>query len=46
MSKVDTERYLKEAAVIGIKGYPKNLCLSLLLFVNGSSQAYTGGFCS
>nr|GEV78049.1 protein disulfide isomerase-like 1-6 [Tanacetum cinerariifolium] len=39
MSKVDAERYPKAASGLGIKGYP-----TLLLFVNGSSQAYTGGF--
>ncbi|PWA79278.1 Thioredoxin domain-containing protein [Artemisia annua] len=38
-SKIDAERYSKAAAGLGIKGYP-----TLLLFVNRSSQAYTGGF--
>ncbi|PWA54334.1 Thioredoxin domain-containing protein [Artemisia annua] len=37
MSKIDAERYPKAAAGLGIKGYP-----TLLLFVNRSSQAYTG----
>ncbi|XP_037493492.1 protein disulfide isomerase-like 1-6 [Jatropha curcas] len=39
MSKLDAERYPKAASMLGIKGFP-----TLLLFVNGSSQAYTGGF--
>ncbi|GKB81050.1 disulfide isomerase-like protein 1-6, partial [Tanacetum coccineum] len=39
MSKVDAERCPKAALLLGIKGYP-----TLLLFVNRSSQAYTGGF--
>ncbi|GJT09518.1 disulfide isomerase-like protein 1-6 [Tanacetum coccineum] len=39
MSKVDAERCPKAASLLGIKGYP-----TLLLFVNRSSQAYTGGF--
>ncbi|XP_042498216.1 protein disulfide isomerase-like 1-6 isoform X2 [Macadamia integrifolia] len=39
MAKLDAERYPKAASKLGIKGYP-----TLLLFVNGSSQAYTGGF--
>ncbi|GJW18796.1 disulfide isomerase-like protein 1-6 [Tanacetum coccineum] len=38
MSKVDAERCLKATSGLGIKGYP-----TLLLFVNMSSQAYTGG---
>ncbi|VFQ92931.1 unnamed protein product [Cuscuta campestris] len=39
MAKVDAERYPKVASNLGIKGFP-----TLLLFVNGSSQPYTGGF--
>lgn len=39
MSKIDAERYPKVASNLGIKGYP-----TLLLFVNGTSQPYTGGF--
>ncbi|KAG5537701.1 hypothetical protein RHGRI_024975 [Rhododendron griersonianum] len=41
MAKIDAERYPKAASNLGIKGYP-----TMLLFVNGSSQAYTGGFTS
>ncbi|KAK4395247.1 protein disulfide isomerase-like 1-6 [Sesamum angolense] len=41
MAKLDAERYPKAASSLGIKGYP-----TLLLFVNGSSQSYTGGFSS
>lgn len=41
MAKIDAERYPKVASNLGIKGYP-----TLLLFVNGSSQPYTGGFSS
>ncbi|KAL2539234.1 Protein disulfide isomerase-like 1-6 [Abeliophyllum distichum] len=41
MAKIDAERYPKAASNLGIKGYP-----TLLLFVNGSSQPYTGGFSS
>ncbi|GER44175.1 protein disulfide isomerase [Striga asiatica] len=41
MAKIDSERYPKAAAGLGIKGFP-----TLLLFVNGSSEAYTGGFSS
>ncbi|KAL0354673.1 UNVERIFIED_CONTAM: protein disulfide isomerase-like 1-6 [Sesamum radiatum] len=41
MAKLDAERYPKDASSLGIKGYP-----TLLLFVNGSSQPYTGGFSS
>ncbi|KAL6568154.1 Thioredoxin-like domain [Orobanche hederae] len=40
-AKIDSDRYPKAAAILGIKGVP-----TLLLFVNGSSQAYTGGFSS
>uniref|UniRef100_A0A2P2MKQ9 protein disulfide-isomerase n=1 Tax=Rhizophora mucronata TaxID=61149 RepID=A0A2P2MKQ9_RHIMU len=39
MAKLDGERYPKAASMIGIKGFP-----TLVLFVNGSSRAYTGGF--
>ncbi|OVA20344.1 Thioredoxin-like fold [Macleaya cordata] len=39
LAKIDAERYPKAASVLGIKGFP-----TLLLFVNGSSQEYTGGF--
>ncbi|KAG8379960.1 hypothetical protein BUALT_Bualt07G0143900 [Buddleja alternifolia] len=41
MTKLDSERYPKAASSLGIKGFP-----TLLLFVNGSSQPYTGGFTS
>lgn len=39
VGKIDAERYGKGAGVLGIKGYP-----TILLFLNGSSIAYTGGF--
>ncbi|KAF3450745.1 hypothetical protein FNV43_RR06834 [Rhamnella rubrinervis] len=39
MAKLDAERYPKAASLLEIKGFP-----TLLLFVNGTSQAYTGGF--
>ncbi|KAJ4832071.1 Protein disulfide isomerase-like 1-5 [Turnera subulata] len=39
MAKLDAERYPKAASNLEIKGFP-----TLLLFVNGSSQAYTGGY--
>ncbi|XP_015933584.1 protein disulfide isomerase-like 1-6 [Arachis duranensis] len=39
MAKIDAERYPKSASFLGIKGYP-----TLLLFVNGTSQPYSGGF--
>ncbi|PON88442.1 DnaJ-like [Trema orientale] len=39
MTKLDADRYPKAASLLQIKGFP-----TLLLFVNGSSQAYTGGF--
>ncbi|KAF8407053.1 hypothetical protein HHK36_006178 [Tetracentron sinense] len=39
LAKLDAERYPKAASFLGIKGFP-----TLLLFVNGSSQVYTGGF--
>lgn len=38
MAKVDAERYPKVASLYGIKGFP-----TLLLFVNGTSQRYSGG---
>ncbi|XP_038895787.1 protein disulfide isomerase-like 1-6 [Benincasa hispida] len=41
MAKLDADRYPKAASVLQIKGFP-----TLLLFVNGTSQAYTGGFTS
>lgn len=39
MAKLDAERYPNAASMLDIKGFP-----TLLLFVNGSSQVYTGGF--
>ncbi|XP_022714984.1 protein disulfide isomerase-like 1-6 [Durio zibethinus] len=39
MAKLDAERYPKVASLLDIKGFP-----TLLLFVNGTSQAYKGGF--
>ncbi|XP_009338035.2 protein disulfide isomerase-like 1-6 [Pyrus x bretschneideri] len=39
MAKLDAERHAKTASSLEIKGFP-----TLLLFVNGTSQAYTGGF--
>lgn len=39
MAKLDADRYPKAASLLEIKGFP-----TLLLFVNGTSQAYTGGF--
>ncbi|GAB4842231.1 protein disulfide isomerase-like [Ancistrocladus abbreviatus] len=39
MAKLDCERYPKMASALEIKGYP-----TLLLFINGTSQPYTGGF--
>lgn len=41
LAKIDAERYPKAAASLEIKGFP-----TLLLFVNGTSQPYTGGFSS
>lgn len=41
MAKLDAERYPKAASTLGIKGFP-----TLLLFVNGSAQPYSGGFTS
>lgn len=39
MTKIDAERYPKVASTLEIRGFP-----TLLLFVNGTSQPYTGGF--
>lgn len=39
MAKIDAERYPKTSSSLDIKGYP-----TLLLFTNGVSQPYTGGF--
>ena len=39
MAKLDADRYPKSASFLGIKGFP-----TLLLFVNGTSQPYSGGF--
>lgn len=39
MAKLDADRYPKAASLLQIKGFP-----TLLLFVNGTSQIYTGGF--
>ncbi|ESQ30226.1 hypothetical protein EUTSA_v10011373mg [Eutrema salsugineum] len=39
MAKIDGDRYTKVASELEIKGFP-----TLLLFVNGTSQPYTGGF--
>lgn len=39
LAKLDAERHTKAATLLGIKGFP-----TLLLFVNGSAQSYTGGF--
>lgn len=39
MAKLDAERYPKAASFLEIKGFP-----TLLLFVNGTSQVYNGGF--
>lgn len=39
MAKLDADRYTKAASLLGIKGFP-----TLLLFVNGTSQVYSGGF--
>lgn len=41
LAKIDAERYPKVGSDLGIKGFP-----TLLLFINGSSQPYTGGFSS
>ncbi|GKV16260.1 hypothetical protein SLEP1_g26928 [Rubroshorea leprosula] len=39
MAKLDGDRYPKVASMLDVKGFP-----TLLLFVNGTSQPYTGGF--
>ena len=39
MAKLDADRYPKAASALEIKGFP-----TLLLFVNGVSQVYNGGF--
>lgn len=39
MAKLDGERYPKVASSLDIKGFP-----TMLLFVNGTPQPYTGGF--
>ncbi|KAJ0242263.1 Protein disulfide isomerase-like 1-6 [Hirschfeldia incana] len=39
MAKIDGDRHSKIASEMEIRGFP-----TLLLFVNGTSQAYTGGF--
>ena len=39
MAKLDADRYSKPASFLGVKGFP-----TLLLFVNGTSQPYSGGF--
>ncbi|KAK7271915.1 hypothetical protein RJT34_28188 [Clitoria ternatea] len=39
MAKLDADRYPKSASFLGVKGFP-----TLLLFVNGTSQPYSGGF--
>ncbi|KAF4372480.1 hypothetical protein F8388_027153 [Cannabis sativa] len=39
MTKLDADRYPKAASLLEIKGFP-----TLLLFINGTSQSYTGGF--
>lgn len=39
LAKLDADRYPKSASLLAIKGYP-----TLLLFVNGTSQPYSGGF--
>ncbi|XP_039017597.1 protein disulfide isomerase-like 1-6 [Hibiscus syriacus] len=41
MAKLDAERYPKVASLLDIKGFP-----TLILFVNGTPQAYAGGFSS
>ncbi|XP_072958839.1 protein disulfide isomerase-like 1-5 [Typha angustifolia] len=37
-AKLDAERHAKAASLLGIKGFP-----TILLFVNGTAQRYTGG---
>ncbi|KAK7325175.1 hypothetical protein VNO77_29310 [Canavalia gladiata] len=39
MAKIDADRYPNSAKFLGIKGFP-----TLLLFVNATSQPYSGGF--
>ncbi|KAH7565226.1 hypothetical protein ACOSP7_020516 [Xanthoceras sorbifolium] len=39
MAKLDADRHTKAASMLDIKGFP-----TLLLFVNGTSHPYTGGF--
>ncbi|CAH2036475.1 unnamed protein product [Thlaspi arvense] len=39
MAKIDGDRYSKVASELEIKGFP-----TLILFVKGTSQPYTGGF--
>lgn len=39
LAKLDADRYSKPASFLGVKGFP-----TLLLFVNGTSQPYSGGF--
>lgn len=39
LAKLDAERYPKAASTLDIKGFP-----TLLLFTNGTSQFYTGGY--
>ncbi|KAI6690043.1 hypothetical protein NL676_026871 [Syzygium grande] len=39
LAKLDAERYSKAASSLEIKGFP-----TLLLFVNGTSQVYSGGY--
>ncbi|XP_047316959.1 protein disulfide isomerase-like 1-6 [Impatiens glandulifera] len=41
MAKIDIDRHTKSASSLEIKGVP-----TLLLFVNGTSQPYSGGFTS
>lgn len=39
MAKIDADRFPKPASFLGVKGFP-----TLLLFVNGTSQPYSGGY--
>ena len=39
LAKIDADRFPKPASSLGIKGFP-----TMLLFVNGSSHVYSGGF--
>lgn len=41
LAKIDGDRYAKAASSLEIKGFP-----TLLLFVNGTSRPYAGGFSS